>query len=338
MQGRFLSVTLIHAIAILNYNVLGYSGNLLSKSLNSRVSLKNSIQVPVAKDANAPIVNKRNGLVFKKWDRDGKEGVYTSKVTFNEKPAFLKCMKKEDSYKKELDVLSRIQKGIAITSSKECSKLGNSMNYFLQQYDTFVTSNAYNCIVLSSEKDITDLREYIETTPMITRYEHAAHIFEQILASVAYLHCVDIAHTDIKPETHVLQAQGFCGPETFIRETHREALYNPVPIKLCLADSWAIAATMYAFFNHISPYEEYILADGNISYMSYKKSRRILIDVYQTNEHRCLPLNIPHELEEYAAVAGIYDLREFMSDLMMPSPEDRQTPIQLLQHSVLPSL
>ncbi|KAI9599478.1 kinase-like domain-containing protein [Syncephalis fuscata] len=248
---------------------------------------------------------------------------------------------------------------------KECLKLENPTDYIIQHYDNFSTRNGYNCIVMSSEENVQDLADYIENTDLTTIYKNAFPILNQLLTGVAYLHCINIAHTDIKPENIIVhltsrrkpaikiidfdlaldlsigpkqpmhcRTLGYCSPETFTPATVYEFFSNPPIIDLIKTDSWSIAATMRTYIDNLNPYGERLLANGAVSAMTYVDTRDIILKVLKENKHNYTPIHIPPHLINYADTFGIPDLMDFLEDLMMPNPKDRFTPIRTLQESV----
>ncbi|KAI9597244.1 kinase-like domain-containing protein [Syncephalis fuscata] len=221
-----------------------------------------------------PIISNRLYIPKEGWAAQ-KNGVYTAKLDIDSKPAFIKCIRESEWYTTELKFLKRIE--TAISSSFKCNLPTWTNRLFLKLYDSFVTENNYGCTVTSSRHDMMDLFTFHFLQKPVDRYKYAMHIFQQLTVGISYLHCLKIAHADIKLEnilvykdedgtpyikiidfdlsvdmaiTHVGKLKcntfGTCSPETL--------LGNPPSGDWRKVDSWAIAVTMYDYLNGIFPY------------------------------------------------------------------------------------
>ncbi|KAI8055198.1 kinase-like domain-containing protein [Syncephalis plumigaleata] len=312
-----------------------------------------------------PDVSAVDKLVFTKWHGKNKPGVYTSRVTYDNKSAFLKCMAKQTSYNRERDVIGRVKQGRIVLKNKECARLRNPTQYFLEHYHNFPTSNGYFCIIMSTSPDLKDLQQYTETVELDMLYKFANPILYQLLTSVSYLHCIGVAHTDIKLENVLISVSrnnvpmiklidfdgarylsnglvqpmpyrtlSFAGPEAFLRKNQEEAFHNPAMVNLIKADSWSIAATMYAFITDFSPYGEGFRPDGVIDSIGYKATRDIFMKAVAEDKHQCLPIIIPPQYRRFAMKCGMDRFIEFIDDLMPLEPNNRLSPLRLLAYKV----
>ncbi|RKP22931.1 kinase-like domain-containing protein [Syncephalis pseudoplumigaleata] len=134
----------------------------------------------------------------------------------------------------EKTTLEKVQEGVFETNDPRCKKLHYAHTYFFKYHRQFRT---------------------------------AIPIFYQLLASVSYLHCLGIAHMDIKLENILIHntkalvpmiklrgTPGYIPPESYLMDTYDIYIYGYPMDALMLVDSWSIAATMYNLLVGITPY------------------------------------------------------------------------------------
>ncbi|KAI8058209.1 kinase-like domain-containing protein [Syncephalis plumigaleata] len=211
------------------------------------------------------------GLQSDDWKATPRKNVYIAKTRYNNMLAFAKCNNQLDEYEIEKNVYAFLSN--PPIQPEQCKLPNTATSLLLRAMGFKKTNNGFGCIFLETADDAEDLYEYIRSTNVNVRYKNAIPVFYKIVTGISYLHCLGIAHMDIKPENILIynkndaipqlkvidyaiirniarsQVQpihcstlGYCAPEVFKNNPISPAVKQPV--NLPLAVSWSIAATM----------------------------------------------------------------------------------------------
>ncbi|KAI9597910.1 kinase-like domain-containing protein [Syncephalis fuscata] len=265
-------------------------------------------QGPLAQKAfrKYPIVAPTTGVTNIRWIPKN-ANIKTAKVNFLQKPAFLKCAKKDKRYDNEIEITKKIFD--LSSTNKQCNLPYWSLDLFSRVEKTFDTTDGFNCAVYLRKESAISLRQFINQNPTDYRYKLAYMITRQLLVANAYLHCNNIVHRDIQPNNIIIdvnetglaslqlinfytstkekasmmgtlrcETYSYCSPETFMHDGYRSSFPK--------SESWSIGVVLYELLMGKLPYNNYF---GLHAKKIQKKYKSDVIKAFQANE-------IKHEL------------------------------------------
>ncbi|KAI9592782.1 kinase-like domain-containing protein [Syncephalis fuscata] len=307
------------------------------------------------------------GLTDIKWISK-KANIITLKAYFFQKPVFLKCAKQKAIYTKELNIIKKIFN--SNPGNDECGLPYWVHNLFLPITNTFTTNNGFDCTVYPRTETTVSLREFIDQASIVDRYKAAYSITRQLLMANAYLHCKNIIHRNIQPNSKFVRHLQY--HLTFVSDILIDIdntglvslklinFYNAIEVPSSMegrltcvtlaycspetfvhgikfsftkSESWAIGVVLYELLMKRLPY-------GNSLNLNIKEIK----DRYKTTLIKAFNLKkIQHELIEidskFNGIADQYNtiaIVLWITLLLLPDPAQRYTPHEMLMNIVFP--
>ncbi|KAI9599438.1 kinase-like domain-containing protein [Syncephalis fuscata] len=293
-------------------------------------------------DSGIPNLEAITELIIDKWEYGGDKTTYIAKATYINKatqdklPAFVKC----DSNKRRHSIERHTFEVLHSSNIdiKSCGLLPSAKALIVKAYLLTESSNGHGCIVM-----------------------------ESIVSGVSYLQCLKIAHIDIKPENILIYKDtnglpnlriidfgiveyldhgedlplhcataGYCAPELFKGNNPIDHGKNTRVVNIPKAISWSIGSTMYTYLNGFKAYSEINIRTGKE--MLYAEYGKWLQPVYNLNKHFCRPIEIFTSLLSQNELTLLKSVKALVEQLMVPRPENRPKPHDILKNLVEPYL